>query len=131
MGKTTRRFGNKAPLEYYGGIPTIAARACGLMKPTIEQFGKALTADGLMSTTDLKAFWEKLPADERPKDGEGLATKLTAAGKLTPFQVGELLAGRGRSLVMGEYVIHAEIGAGGMGKVYKAKHRRMERIVAL
>ncbi|MGC3971573.1 MAG: serine/threonine-protein kinase [Pirellulales bacterium] len=42
-----------------------------------------------------------------------------------------MLAGRGASLVMGDYVILAEIGAGGMGQVYKAKHRRMERIVAL
>lgn len=33
--------------------------------------------------------------------------------------------------VIGEYVILGEIGAGGMGQVYKARHQRMKRIVAL
>ncbi|MBL9090990.1 MAG: protein kinase, partial [Planctomycetaceae bacterium] len=40
-------------------------------------------------------------------------------------------AGRGGGLVMGDYLLLAEIGAGGMGKVYKAQHRRMKRVVAL
>jgi len=33
--------------------------------------------------------------------------------------------------VFGDYVVLGKIGAGGMGQVYKARHRRMDRIVAL
>ena len=33
--------------------------------------------------------------------------------------------------VLGDYVLLGKIGAGGMGKVFKARHRRMDRIVAL
>jgi tRNA A-37 threonylcarbamoyl transferase component Bud32 len=98
---------------------------------TVEQFGKALAASGLMAGEDLKAFWGALKPEERPRDGDGLATLLVERGKLTKFQAQELLAGRGAGLVMGDYLLLAEIGAGGMGKVYKAQHRRMKRVVAL
>jgi serine/threonine protein kinase/Leucine-rich repeat (LRR) protein len=36
-----------------------------------------------------------------------------------------------RQLCYGDYVVLGQLGAGGMGKIYKAEHRRMERIVAL
>ena len=101
------------------------------MAVSIEQFGKALVASGLFTGEEAKAFWNALPAEARPKDGEGFAQALIAAGKLTAFQAQELLAGRGARLLMGDYVIVAEIGAGGMGQVYKAQHRRMKRVVAL
>ena len=101
------------------------------MALTLEQFGKALAASGLMTPEDVRAFWNAIPAAERPKDAEGFAERLRAQKLLTEFQAKQLLAGRGASLVMGDYAVLAEIGAGGMGQVYKARHRRMERIVAL
>ncbi|MBA4020508.1 MAG: hypothetical protein C0483_25385 [Pirellula sp.] len=101
------------------------------MAVSIEQFGKALVASGLFTAADAKAFWTALAPENRPKEGEGFAKALVAAGKLTAFQAQELLAGRGARLIMGDYVIVAEIGAGGMGQVYKAQHQRMKRVVAL
>ena len=101
------------------------------MALTLEQFGKALAASGLMTPEDVRAFWNAIPAAERPKDADGFAQRLLAQKLLTEFQAKQLLAGRGASLVMGDYAVLAEIGAGGMGQVYKARHRRMERIVAL
>ncbi len=98
---------------------------------SIDQFGKALVASGLLTAEEVKALWAGLPAEGRPKEGDGFAQALVAAGKLTKFQAQELLAGRGGGLIMGDYVLLAEIGAGGMGKVYKAQHRRMKRVVAL
>ncbi len=60
-----------------------------------------------------------------------LAHDLERRGWLTPYQAGELLAGRGGDLVLGQYVILSLLGQGGMGKVFKARHRLMKRIVAL
>jgi serine/threonine protein kinase len=98
---------------------------------SIEQFGKALAASGLMTADDVRALWGAIPAGERPKDGEAFGKLLVEQKKLTSFQAAEILAGRGARLIMGEYSLLAEIGAGGMGAVYKAQHRRMKRVVAL
>jgi len=98
---------------------------------TIDQFGKAVVASGLLTADELKGLWSTLGAEERPKDGERFAKLLVDRKKLTPFQAFEILAGRGSRLIMGEYSIVSQIGAGGMGQVYKAQHRRMKRIVAL
>ncbi|MBA4015616.1 MAG: hypothetical protein C0483_00360 [Pirellula sp.] len=103
----------------------------GILAVSIEQLGKALVSSGLLTAEEVKALWNGLPAEGRPKDGDGFAQALIAAGKLTKFQAQELLAGRGNRLIMGDYTIVAEIGAGGMGQVYKAQHRRMKRVVAL
>ncbi len=54
-----------------------------------------------------------------------------------PAGPGDSVIGRSESEVqpqqpvLGEYVLLGKIGAGGMGQVFKAQHRRMERIVAL
>ena len=101
------------------------------MAVSAEQFGKALVASGLFTADDVKALWSSLDAAERTAEAGKFSERLVAQGKLTPFQAEELLAGRGRRLVLGEYTLLSAIGEGGMGQVFKAMHRRMERIVAL
>lgn len=101
------------------------------MAVTVDQFSKALVASGLMAAEELMSLWAEIPVGDRPTKSEDFAQLLVVQGKLTSFQAQELLAGRGGRLVMGDYVVLTEIGAGGMGQVYKARHRRMKRIVAL
>jgi serine/threonine protein kinase len=60
-----------------------------------------------------------------------LAKELLRRGWLTPFQVNQLLQGRGRELVLGPYLFLERLGEGGIGQVFKARHQRMNRIVAL
>src|SRR6185436_7556360 len=60
-----------------------------------------------------------------------LARVLVQQGKLTKYQAAAVYQGKGKSLVYGDYVVLDRIGAGGMGQVFKARHKRMDRIVAL
>ncbi|QDU25638.1 Serine/threonine-protein kinase PknB [Anatilimnocola aggregata] len=96
-----------------------------------DQFAKSVIVAGLSSADEIKGLWNELPAGQRPKDGAALAKLLVEREKLTKFQAEELLAGSQTPLVLGDYVLLARIGAGGMGQVFKAQHRRMKRLVAI
>jgi serine/threonine protein kinase len=54
-----------------------------------------------------------------------------ACKELTPTQVLLFRAGKWKGVVLGEYEILDLIGSGGMGLVFRAVHRRMDRVVAL
>jgi formylglycine-generating enzyme required for sulfatase activity/serine/threonine protein kinase len=101
------------------------------MPVSANQLGQAIIASGLMTADEVKAFWAAIPAAERPKDGESLAKALAHAGKLSEFQAAELLSESGTPLILGDYVLQARIGAGGMGQVFKAEHRHMRRLAAI
>jgi serine/threonine-protein kinase len=60
-----------------------------------------------------------------------LALELVRRDWLTPFQVERLARGKGGELVLGKYVLLERLGEGGMGQVFKARHRVMDRLVAL
>ncbi|AMV16940.1 Serine/threonine-protein kinase PknB [Planctomyces sp. SH-PL14] len=74
---------------------------------------------------------ERLQSEASPASAEEFARSLIALKQLTPYQARNLLAGKGRGLLLGNYVILDKLGQGGMGMVLKAHHRRMDRIVAL
>jgi len=60
-----------------------------------------------------------------------MAEKLLADGLITPFQLDAITSGRPGDLRVGSYDLLAKLGAGGMGTVFKARHRRMKRVVAI
>lgn len=94
----------------------------------LDQFVKQLEDSGILSGDTLKEF---MPPQSAPKDAEELARELVRKKKLTKFQAEEVYKGKAKSLVLGNYVLMEKIGAGGMGQVFKARHRRMDRIVAV
>ena len=53
------------------------------------------------------------------------------AKKLTKYQAQAVYQGKTKGLVFGEYTVLDLIGEGGMGVVFKARHRRMNRLVAV
>jgi len=98
------------------------------MPVPLEQFVKHLEDSGILAGDTLNDF---LPPKSEPKDAEELARELVRKKKLTKFQAEEVYRGKGKSLVLGNYTILDKIGAGGMGQVFKAEHRRMKRTVAV
>ena len=98
------------------------------MPVPLEQFVKHLEDSGILAGDTLVDF---LPPKASPRDGEDLARELVRHKKLTKFQAEELYRGKGKSLTLGNYVLMEKIGAGGMGQVFKAEHRRMHRMVAI
>ncbi|MDX1948845.1 MAG: hypothetical protein SFU86_25885, partial [Pirellulaceae bacterium] len=100
------------------------------MPVVLDQFVKNLEESGIISPSKLRAVWERLPLGKE-QDVQELAKELVRQKKLTKFQAQEAYQGKAKSLVLGNYVILDKIGAGGMGQVYKAQHKVMERIVAV
>jgi serine/threonine protein kinase/WD40 repeat protein len=95
---------------------------------TLDALLAALRDSGLLDEEQLA----RLPAlAARFPDPAALTAELQRTGWLTPYQAEELRAGRGDELVLGQYVVLSLLGQGGMGKVFKARHRLMKRVVAL
>jgi serine/threonine-protein kinase len=93
----------------------------------------------LVSQLSAAGLW---PEDEATRDrvldlsrrlpaGRDLARELIQLDLLTPYQANQLLTGKGQALVVGPFHVLERLGEGGMGHVFKARHRLMGRVVAL
>jgi eukaryotic-like serine/threonine-protein kinase len=60
-----------------------------------------------------------------------LAKELAYRGWLTPYQAEQILTGQADALILGSYVLLEPIGEGGMGRVYRARNWKLNRIVAI
>ena len=99
---------------------------------TLNGLTELLVRSGLLSGDELQSFIsDSLPPEANVEDAEQLASALLNSNKLTPFQLERLREGKPEGLVLGNYVLLSKLGAGGMGVVFKARHRRMKRDVAL
>lgn len=100
------------------------------MAPTArEEFLAAVRAAEIVSATQLTRIAASIPrsAVSAPET----ARALVESGLLTKFQAERLLSGRPDGLVLGPYVIQEQIGRGVSGRVFRAKHRTMNRPVAI
>jgi serine/threonine-protein kinase len=101
------------------------------MQPTTsdrESFLQHLQQSGLLPGDQYREALARF----RPTAGAAeIARALVGAGKLTRFQARVLLRGHSSGFFVGPYRILDLVGKGAMGRVYKALHQDMNRIVAL
>lgn len=98
---------------------------------TFQEYAQRLVDSTLLDIEEVTQFVHQLP--DRHAEGaiDQLANLLKKAGKLTNFQDRRVRQGHLKGLVLGNYLILDEIGQGANGMVFRARHRRMTRIVAL
>ena len=90
-----------------------------------------IRSSGVIGDRQLGEIKAKVLHGDYPIDSTALAECLVRDKILTAFQAKRLLANRPQGLIVGRYIILDRIGSGSMGRVYKAHHVMMDRVVAL
>lgn len=85
-----------------------------------------LTAAGLLSSDHATEYGEELETGS-----DALLSRLVIDGHITEYQAEKFKAGKASDIYFGDYVVIDKLGQGGMGTVLLAKHRRMDRQVAI
>lgn len=96
-----------------------------------DAFRTSLISSGIFDADDFAEVERKHPPVAQATDGRELARALVQCGALSKYQATAVYQGKLKGLVYGEYAVVDLLGEGGMGQVFKARHRSMDRIVAL
>jgi serine/threonine protein kinase len=86
---------------------------------------------GILSDRQFEEIGGKIMRGEYPRDSTALAACLVAEQILTEFQASRLLRNKTSGFVIGPYVVLDRLGEGSKGRVFKAQHKLMGRLVAL
>jgi eukaryotic-like serine/threonine-protein kinase len=100
------------------------------LRQTAAELLAAIEASGILSEAKWREVQERFDQRLNPGDSLAFAHELVKDGTLTEFQARRLLKGK-KSLTFGRYALLDHIGEGGRGRVFKARHRLMDRVVAL
>ena len=90
-----------------------------------------IRSSGVLNEKQLAEIKAKVLQGEYPFDPMQLADRLVDETILTSYQARKFLNNRPHGLIVGRYIIMDRIGSGSMGRVYKARHPLMDRVVAL
>ncbi len=97
----------------------------------ISGFLQAIRGSSILSERHSAKLEAHLAQGENSAEPAERASRLVKDGVLTEYQARQILKGNAEGLLFGGYVILDFLGKGTMGKVYKAWHRMMGRVVAL
>ncbi len=98
---------------------------------TLEQLRQNIVECNLMSPEELVEYFNTFPAEKRPTTAGGFARQLVRDGQLTCTQAELLMAGQGKMIFLGNYILQKLLGSGSMGEVFQATHRHTRRVVAV
>ena len=96
----------------------------------------ALLDDLLRTSLVLQEDWQLLPDQTRKDlltapDRAALLAGLVEHGLLTDYPSARIHSGKTFGLILGNYRVLDRLGAGGMGVVFRAEHRRLRRLAAV
>jgi len=90
-----------------------------------------IRSSGILTDRQLGEIRTKVLRGEYPVEPIALAERLVEDEVLTVYQARRFLSNKPHGLLVGRYIIMDRIGSGSMGRVYKAHHQMMDRVVAL
>jgi len=90
-----------------------------------------IRGSGVLGERQLADIKSKIVKGDYPLDSADLADRLVRDKIITLFQAKRFLSNKPQGLLVGRYIILDRIGSGSMGRVYKAHHQMMDRVVAL
>ena len=102
----------------------------GLTRRSVPEFLAALERSRVLPDAKWREVQDRFVQRTDFEDSLALAHQLIAEGTLTEFQARRLLRGK-KGLAFGRYALLDRIGQGARGEVFKARHRLMDRVVAL
>lgn len=96
---------------------------------SVADLSAALRETGLLTDSQMETY--SVQARQPVQDVRRLIAGLLERRHLTAYQVEQLTRGKGHELVVSSYCILEPLGSGGMGQVFKAHQRRLNRTVAI
>jgi serine/threonine-protein kinase len=96
---------------------------------TRDQFLAAVRASGVLSDRQFAKAQDAVSLFTR--SARAVADELVAGGFLTRFQAERLLTGRADGFLLGPYIVLDYLGKTDVARLYKARHRTMNRLAAV
>src|SRR4051794_19638581 len=97
----------------------------------LPDFLTALGRSGVLTAREFDRLCARVVSGRYPDEPVSLARMMIAKRVMTEYQARRVFRSGGAGLTIGRYVILDPLGRGSMGRVFRALHRPMDRVVAL